>query len=122
MQSSMSIEIRHLRYFVAVAEEGSFTRAARMLHMAQPPLSAQIRQLERRVGGELFVRGTGPVQLTDAGMALLDFAYAAIGAIRRGVAAARRVSRRSRAQRAFARRSLLRSRLSVRDRAGGIRR
>jgi DNA-binding transcriptional LysR family regulator len=86
--STTSIEIRHLRYFVAVAEEGSFTRAARMLHMAQPPLSAQIRQLERRVGGELFVRGTGPIQLTDAGMALLDFAYAAIGAIRRGVAAA----------------------------------
>src|SRR5262249_33237147 len=86
--STSSIEIRHLRYFLADAEDGSFTRAATLLHIAQPPLSAQIRQLERRVGGQLFVRGKGPIQLTDAGHALLDFAYTAVGAIRRGLTAA----------------------------------
>ena len=83
-----SIEIRHLRYFLSVAEQGSFTRAATVLHMAQPTLSTQIRQLERRVGGELFVRGQRNVQLTDAGRALLDFAYTAVGAVNRGLAAA----------------------------------
>jgi DNA-binding transcriptional LysR family regulator len=85
--SISSIEIRHLRYFLGVAEEGSFTRAATLLHTTQPTLSTQIRQLERRVGGELFVRNQGHVQLTDAGRALLDFAYSAVGAIHRGVAA-----------------------------------
>jgi len=88
---SNSVDIRHLRYFLAVAEEGSFTRAAALLHVAQPPLSAQIRQLERRVGADLFAREPGHVRLTDAGRALLDFAYVTVGALQRGLAAAHAV-------------------------------
>lgn len=68
----MQFELRHLRYFLAVADELSFTRAAERLHVAQPALSAQIRQLERQLGCELFVRTTRKVELSSHGELLLD--------------------------------------------------
>ena len=67
-------EFRHLRYFVAVAEECNFSRAARRLHVAQPSLSAQIRQLEEGLNAKLFMRTTAGTSLTPAGAALLPHA------------------------------------------------
>jgi len=70
------MELRHLRYFVAVAEEGGFVRAARRLHVAQPALSRQIRDLERDVGVELIERDPRSSRLTPAGEAVLHEAKA----------------------------------------------
>jgi DNA-binding transcriptional LysR family regulator len=74
------MELRQLEYLVAVAEEASFTRAADRLHVAQPGVSAQIRQLERELGQELFDRSGRTVRLTEVGTAVLGYARDALGA------------------------------------------
>jgi DNA-binding transcriptional LysR family regulator len=70
----MDVHGRDLRYFVAVAEELHFTRAAERIHVSQPALSKQIRMLERQVGADLFTRGNQGVTLSSAGKALLPHA------------------------------------------------
>jgi DNA-binding transcriptional LysR family regulator len=72
------MELRQLRYFVAVAREQNFTRAAERLNIAQPPLSRQIQQLEHEVGVRLIERGSRPVRLTEAGKLFYDQAVQAL--------------------------------------------
>jgi DNA-binding transcriptional LysR family regulator len=77
------VELRELRYFIAVAEELNFTRAAARLGLAQPPLSAAIAKLERKLGVRLLERTSRRVSLNPAGAALLEqgrFAVEAVGA------------------------------------------
>jgi DNA-binding transcriptional LysR family regulator len=86
------VELRHLRYFVAVAEERHFGRAARRLEMAQPPLSRQIQGLEVELGFSLFDRSHRKVELTAAGDALLAHTRRVFETLESGVTAARRVA------------------------------
>ena len=76
------MEVRQLEQFVAVAEERSFTRAARRVNIVQSGLSMAIRTLERQVGAALFVRGPKRLSLTPAGRALLPAARRALAAVR----------------------------------------
>ncbi|MFF9521106.1 transcriptional regulator CynR [Streptomyces achromogenes] len=82
----MALELRHLRYLLAVAENGTFTRAAEELHLSQPTLSQQIKQLERMLGAQLLDRTGRTVRLTDAGEAYVHHARRAL----RDLAAAER--------------------------------
>ncbi|QXJ22510.1 LysR family transcriptional regulator [Actinomadura graeca] len=75
------MELRQLEYFVAVTEEASFTKAAARLHVAQPGVSAQIRQLERELGQPLLDRSGRTVRLTEVGAAVLPYARAALAAV-----------------------------------------
>jgi DNA-binding transcriptional LysR family regulator len=91
--ATVNVELRHLRYFVAVAEELHFTRAARRVHIAQQPLSAAIARLEQQLGVTLLERTTRRVELTPAGEALLEPARAALRAVDAALAAAQEAGR-----------------------------
>jgi DNA-binding transcriptional LysR family regulator len=87
------MELRHLRYFVAVAEELSFTRAAARLHIGQPPLSQQIQALEAQLGAQLLERSKRWVRLTEAGKLFLADARAILAHAEQAAVTARRAQR-----------------------------
>jgi DNA-binding transcriptional LysR family regulator len=86
------VELRHLRYFVAVADAGTFTQAAERMYIAQPTLSQQVRRLEEMVGTLLFRRRREGVRLTEAGMVLLEESRAVLSAIDHGVSRTRQAA------------------------------
>lgn len=90
------MELRQLRYFVTVARERNFTRAAEQLHIAQPPLSRQIQQLEDELGVRLLVRNSRPVRLTDAGRFFYEQALQILGRVDQAKAATRRLGQAER--------------------------
>jgi LysR family hca operon transcriptional activator len=92
------MELRHLRYFIAVAEAGNFTRAAERMHTVQPSLSRQIQQLEAEVGARLIERNSRQFQLTAAGLAFLDEARLVLAQMQRAVERAREAARGSKAR------------------------
>jgi DNA-binding transcriptional LysR family regulator len=87
------MELRHIRYFVAVAEEGNFTRAAARVGISQPPLSLQIKDLEAELGVQLFHRVPHGAELTEAGQAFLERVKSIPGCAADAVEAARRAAR-----------------------------
>src|SRR5262245_65847183 len=87
------MELRHLRHFAAEAHEGHITRAAERLHIAQPPLSQQIKALESEIGAALFVRHPRGVALTDAGRSFLGDAESILASVGQAAQRARRTAR-----------------------------
>jgi DNA-binding transcriptional LysR family regulator len=92
----MNIDIRQLRYFRAVADERSFTRAAARLNMAQPPLSRRIQELEAEIGALLFERGQRPLRMTAVGHLLYEQASLVTEAMERLQAVVRQATERPR--------------------------
>jgi DNA-binding transcriptional LysR family regulator len=90
------MELRHMRYFVAVADEQSFTRAAERLHISQPPLSRQIQDLEEELGTLLFERGSRPLKLTEPGRFFYSHATRLLEQAAQAARATRRVARMER--------------------------
>jgi len=88
----LGVELRHLRYFVAVADAGTFTHAAKRMFIAQPTLSQQIRRLEEMIGTPLLQRRREGVRLTEAGAVLLEESRAVLSLVDHGISRARQAA------------------------------
>jgi DNA-binding transcriptional LysR family regulator len=91
-RTPQALELRHLRYFVAVADAGTFTHAAERMFIAQPTLSQQIRRLEEMVGAPLLQRGRDGVRLTDAGTVLLEESRTVLSLVDHGMSRTRQAA------------------------------